>query len=114
MGSASAEAARNPVDSLLELVPQRWRSFANPRRDLPKLARDPSATARIEALLGEVPTRHELFLGDSRATPPLAPESIHLVVTSPPYWTLKEYPVADGQLGWVEDYEDFLDQLDLV
>ena len=86
----------------------------NPRRDLPKLARDPSATARIEALLTEVPTRHELFLGDSRSVPPLAPESIHLVVTSPPYWTLKEYPTSDGQLGWVADYEDFLDQLDKV
>ena len=114
MTSAPAEAARDPADPLAELVPQRWRSFANPRRDLPRLARDPSATTRIEALLAEVPTRHDLFLGDSRATPALAQESIHLVVTSPPYWTLKEYPVADGQLGWVEDYEEFLDQLDAV
>ena len=30
--------------------------------------------------------------------------SVHLVVTSPPYWTLKEYEHADGQLGAVADY----------
>ncbi|MFP3941968.1 MAG: DNA-methyltransferase, partial [Thermoanaerobaculia bacterium] len=30
------------------------------------------------------------------------------------YWTLKEYPGADGQLGAVEDYEEFLDTLDEV
>ena len=114
MSPVPAQATRSTVDPLLDLVPQRWRSLENPRRDLPKLAKDPSATARIEALLTEVPTRHELFLGDSRTVPPLAPESIHLVVTSPPYWTLKEYPTSDGQLGWIADYEDFLDQLDKV
>jgi site-specific DNA-methyltransferase (adenine-specific) len=39
---------------------------------------------------------------------------VHLVVTSPPYWTLKEYPRAKGQLGRVEDYETFLRELDRV
>jgi DNA modification methylase len=41
-------------------------------------------------------------------------ESIHLVVTSPPYWTLKEYRESDGQLGHVENYDDFLAELDKV
>ena len=36
--------------------------------------------------------------------------SVHLVVTSPPYWVLKEYRRADGQLGWIEDYEELLPQ----
>jgi DNA modification methylase len=40
--------------------------------------------------------------------------SVHLVVTSPPYWTLKEYHVSEGQLGYVRDYEQFLDELDRV
>jgi modification methylase len=35
-------------------------------------------------------------------------------VTSPPYWTLKEYRDTHGQLGHIEDYSTFLDQLDLV
>ena len=39
---------------------------------------------------------------------------IHLVVTSPPYWTLKEYNRVEGQLGYVSDYESFLDELDSV
>jgi DNA modification methylase len=36
------------------------------------------------------------------------------VVTSPPYWTLKEYNEHDDQLGWIEDYEEFLHELDKV
>jgi DNA modification methylase len=34
-----------------------------------------------------------------------------LVVTSPPYWTLKEYPANENQLGLVRDYEKFHDEL---
>ena len=114
MSLAPTQSISSRGDALDRLVPDRWKSLENPRRDLPRLARDPSATAQIEARLAEVPTRHELFLGDSRSEPPLSPESIHLVVTSPPYWTLKEYPDSEGQLGWVADYEEFLDQLDKV
>ena len=44
----------------------------------------------------------------------LEPGSVHLVVTSPPYWTLKEYRDSEGQLGHVADYETFLDHLDEV
>jgi len=36
------------------------------------------------------------------------------VLTSPPYWTLKEYRRSEGQLGWVADYDEFLDHLDAV
>ncbi|NUM52383.1 MAG: site-specific DNA-methyltransferase [Candidatus Hydrogenedentes bacterium] len=46
--------------------------------------------------------------------PFVADESVHLVVTSPPYWTLKEYNQNAAQLGHVEDYEDFLLQLGMV
>ncbi len=44
----------------------------------------------------------------------LPDESVHLAVTSPPYWTLKKYPDHEAQLGHVEDYDGFLDQLDRV
>ncbi|MBX3413629.1 MAG: site-specific DNA-methyltransferase [Pirellulales bacterium] len=44
----------------------------------------------------------------------MEPDSVHLVLTSPPYWTLKEYRDSDGQLGHVDDYEEFLDELDQV
>ena len=69
--------------------------------------------AAIEAAVIEIPTRHRLLLGDSRRAS-LPAESVHLVVTSPPYWTLKEYHRAGGQLGWIEDYEEFLIQLDQI
>ena len=57
-------------------------------------------------------TSHALRQGDARDLSRLPDNSIHLVVTSPPYWTLKEYPDVEGQLGAVETYETFLDQLD--
>ena len=44
----------------------------------------------------------------------LGDESIHLVVTSPPYWTLKKYEDDLGQLGHVADYETFHDELEKV
>ena len=59
-------------------------------------------------------TTHQLSLGDARDLSSIPNASVHLVVTSPPYWTLKEYPGAPGQLGGVADYESFLHELDQV
>ena len=62
-------------------------------------------------------TKHRIVLGDAREMAELwSPGSVHLVVTSPPYWTLKEYDgeAGDGQLGHVEDYEAFHLELDRV
>ena len=49
--------------------------------------------------------------GDAREMRSLASESAHLVLTSPPYWTLKKYDEADGQLGHVTEYDKFLAEL---
>ncbi len=57
---------------------------------------------------------HRIHHGDSRELTWIPDESVHLVVTSPPYWTLKEYPKSAGQLGLIEDYERFHDELDKV
>jgi modification methylase len=51
---------------------------------------------------------------DARNLAWIPSESVHLVLTSPPYWTLKEYNKCPGQLGDVLDYEQFLDELDKV
>jgi modification methylase len=59
-------------------------------------------------------TAHRLHLGDARDLSWIAPGSIELVLTSPPYWTLKKYEDRKGQLGEVADYEAFLDELDKV
>ena len=52
--------------------------------------------------------------GDARQLNWIPSESIHLVVTSPPYWTLKRYPENDLQLGHVADYERFHDELEKI
>src|SRR5712691_12024936 len=59
-------------------------------------------------------TNQILRCGDSRELNWIPDESVHLVLTSPPYWTLKEYPKRKGQLGLVADYEAFHDELDKV
>jgi modification methylase len=74
---------------------------------------------RARAVLSEtnpalLSTKHRVLLGDARVMSEMSvPESIHLVVTSPPYWTLKDYDGGAGedQLGHVADYEAF--QLEL-
>lgn len=62
-------------------------------------------------------THHELIVGDARTMPELVEGSaVHLIVTSPPYWTLKEYDRGAGadQLGHLESYDAFIDELDRV
>lgn len=59
-------------------------------------------------------TTHQLRLGDARNLSWIDDEAVDLVVTSPPYWTLKKYEDNSAQLGAVSDYEVFLDELDTV
>ena len=55
-----------------------------------------------------IETRHRLINADARDLSFLPDESIHLVITSPPYWNLKRYNEHPDQLGHIEDYESFL------
>ncbi len=59
-------------------------------------------------------TEHLLRMGDARDLSWISDESVHLVVTSPPYWILKDYEHSDGQLGDIQEYESFLKELDKV
>lgn len=93
-------------DELLEL--------GDPQTAIPRIARDPKLMATIEAALGKVPTAHDLYRHDARELDFLEPNSVHLVVTSPPYWTLKEYRDSEGQMGFIADYDEFLAELDRV
>lgn len=60
------------------------------------------------------PTTHFLKLGDARDLGWIPDASVHLVVTSPPYFNLKKYNDHPDQLGDIDDYEGFHDQLDKV
>jgi hypothetical protein len=59
-------------------------------------------------------TKHRLRHGDARDLSWIPNASVHLIVTSPPYWTLKKYEEHECQLGAIAGYNDFLDELDKV
>ena len=86
--------------SVEDYLPPELPSLDDHQTALPAIAKDPRLVGLIEEAVQRVPTRHELRVGDARAMR-LEPESVHLVVTSPPYWTLKEYRDSEGQLGHV-------------
>ena len=56
-------------------------------------------------------TFHKLINGDARDLSFLDDDSVHLVVTSPPYWNLKQYNENPDQMGHIQDYEEFLSEL---
>ena len=101
-------------DVLERLVPDGLGDLSDEQTAIPRIARDPDLTARIADAVERVPTSHRLFLGDSRDLSELESGSVHLVLTSPPYWTLKEYRDSLGQLGSVTDFECFVAELDRV
>lgn len=58
-------------------------------------------------------TIHRHITGDSRSMSLIADESVHLIVTSPPYWQLKDYG-NDRQIGFNDSYESYINNLNLV
>jgi len=109
----SATAASRSRD-LWQSVPKELQVLENPQTAIPAIAKDARLMSLIDNAVRSIPTTHRLFLRDARFFCELKPGSVHLVLTSPPYWTLKEYRDSDGQLGNVSDYETFLTELDRV
>jgi DNA modification methylase len=104
----------NAARDLSEFVPAEIYPLNDPQTDIPRIAKDKRLIKLIEEAVRRVPTAHSLNLSDARTMHRLSPASVHLVITSPPYWTLKEYRVSDGQMGHIDDYEEFLAELDKV
>jgi len=105
---------RSDTHDLTEFVPPQILPIENPQTDIPRLAKNEKLMRLIEEAVRQIPTTHMLNLGDARGMGEIAAESIHLIVTSPPYWTLKEYRDSEGQMGHINDYEEFLIELDKV
>lgn len=101
-------ATRTP-ELMESIVPERLLEDikAEPQKAIPAMAKDPSACAEIEEAVRQAPSSQTLVLGDARNLEFIPDESVQLVVTSPPYWTLKEYDDGPAQLGHVEDYGEF-------
>ena len=103
-----------PSGSLDSFLPEWTRSLGDLQTAIPELAKDPDRIAELECAVGEVPTLHRSVQGDARELEGVEPGSVHLVLTSPPYWTLKKYRDSEGQMGHFEDYKHFLEELDRV
>ncbi len=111
---------RQPPPALHETVD----AVRNVLQDLPPADNAAGAVEKMlqaNAILRNVPwpppfdeTAHRIHEGDARDLSFIPSESVHLVVTSPPYWTLKEYEPHQDQLGAIADYESFLQELDKV
>jgi DNA modification methylase len=99
---------------LAKYLPSGLPRINNPQTDIPKIAKDENLVRLIHESVQRIPTNHDLYVGDARSMTQLKPESMHLILTSPPYWTLKEYRDSKGQLGHVGNYETFLSELDKV
>jgi len=83
-------------------------------RLIPSLARNEEEIEKIRQEVATRKTLHSILVGNSQDLSSVRDNSVHLVVTSPPYWNLKEYNDHAHQLGHVNDYEQFLDKLDEV
>lgn len=99
---------------LAAFLPDALRALPFTQNTIPSLAKNSQRLAQIDGAVRSVPTEHVLRHMDARGLDCLADNSVHLVLTSPPYWTLKEYREGEGQLGFIEDYQSFLDELDKV
>lgn len=99
---------------LAPFVPQALRNLDDPQKDLPRIARTSGLMQSVEAALREIPSQHTLVCGDSRDLSWIPDETVHLILTSPPYWTLKKYQDHEKQLGGISSYEEFLGELDKV
>ena len=109
------ELGNNDKDEILrDFAPRAFSSPLIDQREIPALAKDLSLMAGIQKVLPSLPTFHHFHLGDAVSYPFPPDESLHLVLTSPPYWILKRYPEAQGQLGHEPDYTLFLTKLNTV
>lgn len=58
-------------------------------------------------------TEHRIIVGDSRSLNEIKDQSVQLIITSPPYWQLKDYGTKE-QIGFNDSYEDYINNLNLV
>jgi modification methylase len=107
-------ATSSSLPNLEEFLPEDLGDLSDIQRAIPRIAKDRKLTDAIERALPHIPTHHQLYLGDAREMAEIGPETVQLVLTSPPYWTLKQYNTGDAQLGDVENYDEFCAELDRV
>jgi hypothetical protein len=93
-GLQDAEAAFNAATAIMRDLPQ----ADNQQGAVERMLRANGIFRNLPWLPPFDRTKHRLHLGDARELGWIPDESVHLIVTSPPYWTLKEYEENDAQL----------------
>ena len=58
-------------------------------------------------------TKTTIIIGDSRRMEEVNDETVHLIITSPPYWQLKDYGNV-SQIGVNDSYDEYINNLNLV
>jgi DNA modification methylase len=111
---STKRAARLPHPDLAQWLPACLRKAEIDQTVIPRIAKDAALAREIEAVLPAIPTHHDLWCHDARELNFIPDNTVHLVLTSPPYWTLKTYNPSPGQLGDIVGYDDFLAELDRV
>ncbi|MGC2112431.1 MAG: site-specific DNA-methyltransferase [Candidatus Korobacteraceae bacterium] len=105
-----AKAVRGAFE---EFLPAELTHIDDLQTAIPRIARDEDLVAAIARSIRKIPTKHKVSLGDAREMN-LPNDSVQLILTSPPYWTLKEYRDTTGQMGHISPYDDFIQQLERV
>jgi DNA modification methylase/endonuclease YncB( thermonuclease family) len=67
----------------------------------------------LQKINSKMNTFHNIINGDSRNMSLIKDKSVHLIITSPPYWQLKDYG-SDNQIGFHQNYESYINNLNLV
>jgi DNA modification methylase len=81
---------------------------------IPRLAKDEIEIEKIRLEVANLHSQQTIYIADSRNLSMIPDQSVHLILTSPPYWNLKEYNQHKSQLGHIDDYQTFLNELDKV
>lgn len=95
-------------------LPPSLKDIENLQTAIPRLAKNARVMRDMELAVSQIPTTHYLFRADARHLDFIPDNSVHLIVTSPPYWNLKSYHPHEGQLGSIDDYATFLHELEKV
>ena len=67
----------------------------------------------LDQIIQQFSTYHKIVSGDSRQMIELSNDSVHLAITSPPYWQLKDYG-TQNQIGFHDSYESYINNVNLV
>lgn len=105
---------KTTVQDYSEYLPNSLRELDDPQKDIPRIAKNKKLLKQIELAVQKIPTTHQLIQGDARKLSFITNESVHLIVTSPPYWTLKKYRNNENQLAEIQDFDIFIKELNKV